>query len=197
MTLEQLIEACRLRSDDFANAHQLWSDEEWTSYLNQAEDEAAIRARLIEDETSQATQVQVTTAERRYKLHHSIEDVISITAALHHDDPVVGWEATRTELVFDELPREDDTLTLRVIRRPLRPMDSPGDSPEIPAHMHHRLVDWAMRCAYLKKDSEVYDPAESAKHEAEFERYFGRRHSANVRRKHRRNSARVVRPIQF
>lgn len=196
MTLDELRTLFRQEADDLANP-PLWSDEEVDRYLNDAENEACIRALLLEDETSQATQIDVNTTDRRYKLHKSVLHIKKLTAALHPLAEVTGWEATRTELVFDEAPLEADTLTALIVRLPLKPMAQDGDSPEIPEHMHAWLVEWALSRAFLKRDAETYDEAASAKHEAEFARYFGVRRTADVYRKQRRRSARVVRPIQF
>ena len=51
MTVAEFIERFRLEMADNA-APYLWSDEEIVAYLNEAVDEACIRASLIEDSTT-------------------------------------------------------------------------------------------------------------------------------------------------
>lgn len=198
MTLDELRALCRSLADDTV-APYLWSDAEWDQFLNEAEREACIRARLIEDDSTAAvTRVVITTARRRYPLHPSIIDVLCIEADSQPGRPITAaWEADGAELVFADLPLAADTLTLTVKRLPLKEMNSDEKSPEIQAHHHFRLIDWALRCAYLKQDAETLDEAKAAKYEAMFVQSFGFRPSASVLRKQRRRSAPVVRHNPF
>jgi hypothetical protein len=74
-------------------------------------------------------------------------------------------------------------LRLFVYRRPLVPMINDSDSPEIPAHLHRLLPDWAAYLSYSKRDSETYDEKRAMDHLARFTANFGERPSADVRRK--------------
>ena len=46
MNLKALVERCRITTGDLTKKY-LWSDQEWIDALNEACDEACIRARLI------------------------------------------------------------------------------------------------------------------------------------------------------
>lgn len=81
------------------------------------------------------------------------------------------------------IPVASGTLLMTVTRLPLTNLNTDDDSPEIPAQYHVRLVDWMMRQAYLKQDSETYDEKASAKAEARFVASFGVFEDANVQRK--------------
>jgi hypothetical protein len=48
-------------------------------------------------------------------------------------------------------------LRLAVYRLPLNPLCQDSDEPEIPQQHHIRLLDWVLRCAYLKQDPDTYD----------------------------------------
>lgn len=72
MTLGELRLALRARIDDTLPDY-LWSDAELNSFINQATDEACIRARLNVDSTSPAvTSIVVTAGVSKYPLHKSI-----------------------------------------------------------------------------------------------------------------------------
>jgi hypothetical protein len=214
MTLADLISAFRARADDTAEPF-LWSDDEVTQILNEAEVEAATRARLIQDSTTPAvTQIAVTTTAVDYPLHESILSVeraklasqprplVRITTE-ELDDAYPNWEAMtgqpkfyvedngRIRLVPASLM--DDTLSLTVFRLPLESMAAETDAPEIHAKYHYRLLDWALRCAYLKNDAETLDKAKAADYQALFEQSFGVLPDANVQRKQRAHKATTVR----
>lgn len=72
MKLRELIEAARVRAADTAKP-QLWSDDEWTLFLNEAENEAAERGQLILDiDTPEVVEIPVSVGVRTYPLHPSI-----------------------------------------------------------------------------------------------------------------------------
>lgn len=72
MTLDEQIRACRALNGDTAKPF-LWSDEEWTLYLNEAQREAAERGQLILDiSTPSVVEIPVVAGQRTYDLHPSI-----------------------------------------------------------------------------------------------------------------------------
>lgn len=81
------------------------------------------------------------------------------------------------------LPATSGTLRLTVTRLPSSNLNTDDDEPEIQAEHHEALVHWMMRCAYLKRDSETYDKAQSDDCEARFAAHFGLLPDANVLRK--------------
>lgn len=74
-------------------------------------------------------------------------------------------------------PAEAGELHMRVWRKPMDSelLETPQDEPCIAISDHTDLKDWALRCAYLVKDSELYDDKRAAMHEGIFEARFGPR----------------------
>ncbi len=191
MTLDELLDACRQETDDI-EAPQLWSDAEFKFWLNEAEREACIRARLIEDVSSAATTVAVTTSTAIYALHASVLDVLRIEATLNPGVPLEGWTLTPDKLVLATVPLVADTLKLTIVRLPLADFTAAASTPEIQAHHHRRLVDWALYRAYMKRDSEAQNLNLASQYFAQFEQSFGYRPPSNVQRKWRDKRAHVV-----
>jgi hypothetical protein len=214
MNLADLISAFRARADDTTEPF-LWSDDEVTLILNEAEVEAATRARLIRDATTPAvTEIAVTAVATDYPLHESILSVERAKLASQPkpleritteelDAMYPAWESMVGQPKFyvedngriRVVPQSpmDDTLSLTVFRLPLAPMATDTDTPEIHAKYHYRMLDWALRCAYLKQDSETLDKAKAAEYQALFEQSFGVLPDANVQRKQRARKIPTVR----
>lgn len=215
MNLEELIKVCRARAND-AVLPYLWSDEDWILFLNEAEAEAAERAELLLDISTPAVcQITVTAGVSTYPMHRSILKIqrakldlgrspLMETSIEELDNASNGWESksgnpgrffqtSDTTLTLVPTPMAADVLRLRVYRLPIRPMADDNDMPEIAARYHYRMLDWALRCAYLKQDSETLDKAKAAEHEAIFVAAFGERPDANVQRKRRDRRPPVVR----
>jgi hypothetical protein len=197
MNLDAIRRESRFRLKDEAKQGKFWSDEWLDGVINEAEQEACIRARLIEDSSSEASSLEITTDEMRYALHPSVIDVLSCELESNAGHPIAGWTLTETELVFDDFPEADDTLLMTVIRLPLKSMVKNSDCPEIRPHHHIKLVDWVEFRAYGIHDADGFDPQGSAKGYDRFEASFGPRPTANVQRKQRRKTARVVRMNPF
>lgn len=214
MTLADLISAFRARADDTAEPF-LWSDDEVTLILNEAEVEAATRAKLIQDATTPAvTQITVTVNGVDYPLHASILAIERAKLASQPKplEPITveeldarypNWEAMTGQPKFyveDNgrirlVPQSPmaDTLSLTVFRLPLTEMKEATDAPEIHPKYHYRMLDWALRCAYLKNDSETLDKTKAADYQALFEQSFGVLPDANVQRKQRAHKVPSVR----
>ena len=195
----------------------LWSDEEIVDYLNEAVDEAAERAMLIEDSTSLAcSRIAVTAGEASYALHDSVIRVtrvafngsrLSPTSVEAEDDGDTNWEnrkglptrfivngnASSIRLVPD--PVAPGTLAMTVNRRALTPLTADNDTaaPELKGIYHARLMTWMYRCAYLKQDAETFDRGKAAEYEGTFERAFGERPSAATRQSRNNRRPPVVR----
>lgn len=213
MTLIELIDSFRLRTDDRATPYK-WSYDEIRFYLNEAEQEAAERSLLIEDaSTAYVCEIALEVGVATYPLHESVLKIER--AKLSNGDLLVRasrekmdlysstWETTTgtPEYFIDEgngsiivspIPTVTDTLTLTVKRLPLKPMALDSDTPEIHARHHYRMLDWALRCAYLKQDADTFEDDTARKYEAAFERSFGFRQDANVQRKQRDKRRNVV-----
>lgn len=214
MDTAALIVAYRTRTDDLVEPY-LWSDTEVVQYLNAAENEAADRALLIEDKTTpDVVEITIEAGVSSYDLHPSILRIDRAkldgeTTPLRRTtfealDKSAGWEAdTGTPLRFvdDEQtlvvhpkPTAAGTLRLWVRRLPIAPLTTADKkrSPEIHARHHDRMLDWALRCGYLKHDSDAYNEQLADKLEASFTRSFGVRRDANVQRKQREGRTTVV-----
>jgi hypothetical protein len=210
-SLEELIEHARLRLDDVAEPY-LWSDEELTQYLNEATREACVRAKFIQDKTTAAVcELSLLDNQQWYDLHAS---VIEVYAAFYNGKRLCRMnEQDLSDLTTTGVPMHyivagqqirvyplntvAADLTIHVYRLPLEDMADDDDEPEIPVEQHYRLIDWAARCAYLKRDSDAYDEKRADKHEGLFTLAFGVRPDANVRRKRNEKRRDTVRFHSF
>lgn len=212
MTVQDFIDEYRRVIDDQA-APFLLADADIVRYLNDAVDEACERALLIEDRSSpEATSIALVAGQGSYPLHASVikvkrvalgRRVLTETSSEKMDEECCGWETMAGsprhyihtgagDLVLVRIPRAEDVavdpaLALTVYRKPLTPLSVGAltESPEINALYHPRLFPWIYRCAYLKRDSEIYDASRAAQEEAIFAASFGVRPDANVQRKRR------------
>ena len=212
MTLAELIAKYRVDADDTA-IPPLASDELVTDWLNEAEEEAAIRASLIHESSNTAiTEISVSAGTSVYPLHETVLDItradftetgssevihMTLTDRVEQDRNFPEWRTTTdtpTELIqMDKsirmgcIPETAGTLTIECYRIPRKPMASESDKPEI-ARIHHRhLIQWALHKNYSRPDTEVYDPNRADRALAEFTRVFGIRPDADVRRSSQAN----------
>lgn len=216
MNLGQLRAEFRRLMFDTA-APYLWSDDEIAGYFNEAVREAAIRAKLIQDETTDAyCKINIIAGTNLYTLNAKVCGIYRIKlegaadplwrkSREEMDMEYPGWEKqTGAPQLFTELndtsllrivptPVSDGVARLVVWRLPAADLVADADIPEIHEKYHYRLIDWARRCAYLKHDSETTDPVAAQRHELLFDASFGVRPDANVLRKRRENRSRVVR----
>jgi hypothetical protein len=207
MTLAELRSLFRLKADDTRMPY-LWADDEVDAYLNAAESEAAERASLIYDDTSDDTAITVVAGTKRYALATSIVrlDYAELTTPPATEPVQIAIidrreagprslflipDATAIEFNFE--PEAAGTLRLGQYRLPLAAMAADTDTPEIPARHHHKMLDWALHLAYMKTDSDAFDQAKADRHEAEFIANFGQRIDANVQRKQRERKRHTTR----
>ena len=208
MTLEELIKQFRVDAND-AVAPYLASDEVVTAWLNEAEHEAVIRARLISDvSTPEVCSIAITAPTTVYALHQSILDItraaftptgstteycVSVVDRVEQDRMYPGWRKitdiprqmiqTDTHIQLGRIPSVDGVLDIEVNRLPLVKIeDSPTESPSIGTIHHRHLVQWALHKNYAIPDSETHDVGRSEKALAEFTRVFGLRPDADYRR---------------
>lgn len=207
MNVKAFLARFRKDTDDVVVPY-FWSDAEILEYLNEAVDEACERAKLIEDRaTTTVCNIATKANADGYTLHPSVNEikratfngrVITETSEEALDDTDPGWESrkgTPTHYIYSPgvslrltpTPLAAGTVALTVYRNPLDPLTSNNDfdEPEIHPRNHLNLLHWLYRCAYLKHDSEVYNPVKSSEHDAQFEVLFGKRVGADVRRQQR------------
>ena len=206
MTLEDLIHRFRVLSLDNVTP-PFWADEDVIDWLNEAQNEACIRARLIrEDELEAVCSIALTPGTHTYALNPLVYEIISlwIKPASGRKRPVTlrsrewldhhlpewrdcPWPAEiaiqdDTTVRIVGAVEAGDTLELECYRLPRRPMASGTDRPEIHTMHHAHLVQWALHRAFGVPDSETIDPTRAATAEAAFTRYFGPSPDADLRR---------------
>lgn len=192
MNLGQLIDAAALRSDD-TESPALWSRPEWVEFFNEAETEACIRARLLEDLGSAKYSIITKAGTAVYALPDQTYDVLNVWSDAALTRRLNGWTLNESSLILERAPLEAGRLYLHAVRLPSKKMVGNNDSPEISERHHPGLVHWALRCAYLKQDSDAFDVQRAMQYEARFDAYFGSRPNVAAQRMHRRKSPPVVR----
>ncbi|MFM7025197.1 MAG: DUF6682 family protein [Limnohabitans sp.] len=217
MNVAGFIEAFRADLDD-QEAPYFWSDEDIVRYLNDAVNEAAERALLIEDSTTaECCEITLVPGTGTYPLHTSVIAVkratfngkmLDFTSIEAEDENGASWEAqtgpqprkyivngNASEIRILPEPTAAGTVRLTVFRTPLEPLSADVETgvPELKVIYHERLKNWVYRCAYLKKDGEVFDEAAAARYEALFVAAFGERPTAKVRRNRNDRRPHVVR----
>ena len=207
MNLEQLIEQFRIDADDMQSP-PLWESEWIAAWLTEAQDEAAIRGRLLMDDyTTALTQIPVTAGVSSYALHPKLYEIavmdfipevgyvqpVYLTSREKLDRDRNGWRnepagvpcsaiQTDTRLRLVPVPSVNGTLRLEAYRLPLKALVNDNDKPEIHEAHHRHLVHWALHRAFSKPDSEAIDKDRAALAEAAFTDYFGPRPDADLRR---------------
>lgn len=219
MNLGQLRAALRERLDDTA-AFGLWSDAEISRLLNNAEREAAERARLLRDETTDSITRIVTVvgkpvyplSDRVFAVDGLIEEATgnpvppAVPALLQRFSNWKTRVANRPDAYIVEVtpserlqlrlfpgPSEADiAFRAAVYRYPRFDMERDEDEPEIHWRHHERMLDGAEAELYRRRDRDTYDPKKADDAEARFTASFGRRLDANVQRHHREERIETV-----
>lgn len=202
MTLKELIDYARRRLDDTKTPF-FWSKADLTLWVNEAEQEAARRARLLVDSRSaEVCQLSVVAGESYLQLDPRVLYVrrAKLTSQDHYlqkldvrdlDECRPGWESETSSDIVGWVQNEDsryirvypeptvaDTLNLAVSRLPLQDLAADGDIPEIPPHLHLKLHHWVLWRAYSSDDADVRDDDKADRNMALFEAEFGRRETA-------------------
>ncbi|ULQ47399.1 hypothetical protein JN531_003740 [Flagellatimonas centrodinii] len=216
MDLKALIAEFRVRADDKA-APYLWDDQTVTAYLNEAEAEAADRARLLRDSTSPFTTINVVAGSAVYPLDKLILGLdrvtldgcrLTRTTVDEMDRGQGSWEARTGRpkyFIEDEdgrsvrlwpTPTAAGVLQLTVYRLPKCPLEldqQQQNEPEIHRRHHSRMIDWAVYLAFSRRNADEEDRRRAADADALFTVSFGERLNANVQRKQRGRRVPVVR----
>lgn len=210
MKLSAFIKRCRTTTGDLAKKY-LWSDEEWIDALNEAGDEACIRARLIDREDIELTQQandayaeipdwvwsirRITFNGRRLILCDKEmldvsegEDWEQRTA----DVPIACYEVGG-KLRFYPIPTTSGTVMAHAFCTPEKPLAEDNDEPTwLRPRLHEKLIDWALHVAYSKQDSDTFNANLADVYEAKFEQVFGPRPDEKAMRRLRINVIRHV-----
>lgn len=200
MKLSEMIAEARAIVDDQVRPY-LWSDDDWKRYANKRQREAARRARLIVDSTSDFTEMSFSAGDVTVDLDPRIvfvrrARVVGRSAPLQRvsqkdlDCHGTSWEDDTGEpraYVPDmdtakfrpfPTPDADYIVKLMVVRLPLEDLKADADVPEIAPQYHDALIEGMVAEAYLKQDAETFDKTKAAVHEAAFEAEFGKKSSA-------------------
>ena len=208
MNLENLIRRFRVALRDTAVPY-LVSDEDATDWLNDAQDQACIRGRLIRDDfTADVVRIDLTVGQHSYPLHASAYELSSVRLIHASGEKPTELPILSTEWLDRNRPGwrdEDDKKAMAVIqddtrlrvvgtfevgdyialecyRLPLLAMANDNDEPEIHAAHHIHLIQWAIHKAMSVPDSESFDPNKAERAEAEFTAHFGLHPDSDLRR---------------
>lgn len=103
------------------------------------------------------------------------------------------FEQNAQTVTLARCPTRAAPIKLTVYRYPLDPMVADEDEPELPERYHYDLIDWMAHLAYLKQDTETFDPQAAKRAESDFVKNFGVKLDANVRRQQREGRTHQVR----
>lgn len=207
MNLEALLLAYRAAALDKVEPY-LVEDEQVIEWVNEGENEAAVRMRLLhESADADVCEIDVASGTAVYTLHPGLFELTHTAFRLDGSTertPVrlvsTGWLDQNVPCWRDEAgtplyavqqetsirlvpkPDADGTFLLEGYRLPLAPMVDTEDEPEIHVAHHRYLVDWPLYRAFSVPDSEMLDAGKADAALARFTRYFGERPDANLRR---------------
>ena len=206
MRREALRRRVRLLAQDTTLPY-LWQDEDIDDWLNEAQQEATIRARLLRATPAShpalcefsltAGETAIALPEQLYEISYQ-EWVIGaerrplkLVSREWMDTTLPGWRAMpaaepdylvqdRQALEVVPPPIAAGAVLIEGYRLP-EPMVADDEEPGIPLAHHIHLVQWALHVGYSLPDAETFNPGKSQAAEAEFARYFGARPDADLR----------------
>lgn len=201
MNVEGLENLFRAQFDDMVSPY-LVSEESFLDYLNEAQEEACIRSRLLFDRTSGSCSIKVSTGKQSYIIDDSIYVIVDafitdqsgkiaplvITDRIELDKMFPEWRqesGAPTHLIqYDDhvelSPKPDNTFTLN-IECHLLPgaLSSLSCEPQINRANHRRLLHWVKYRAYDSQDNDIHDVKKSQHELRAFESIFGVRPRAD------------------
>ena len=201
MNLAELRAAYRRDARDNATPPFV-SDTDVDYWYNEAEEEAAIRKRLIayvgtEDVTAGDSAVPLKPTV--FEIHSAhLEDTSGTRYPIVQLDELgmnrvrPDWR-TETRRPDHFIRNEDGSITLGSIPdasytmhiegyRTPRGMVADEDTPNIASIHHRHLTQWVLFRAFSLPDADLFDPNKAAQSEARFDRYFGRKPDADLRK---------------
>ena len=206
MDLGALIREYRILSQD--NVIPYFCDnDELRKWFNDAETEAAIRSKLIQD----SDELRVLAGEMRhdapslmfeiryielcdsagkfYPINPTTRDVLDVTKPgwRHLVERPEWYIVDDKEIILGAIPDVEYTLYIEYLRTPRNPMKALADAPEINEAHHEGLIQWALHKAFGKPDADLFDAAKSNEAEAAFTRQFGKRPTADLRKRQNAN----------
>ncbi len=221
MNLGELRLGFRNRASDTSKPY-LWKDPEVDGYINEALIEAVDRGLMIYDRESITIDVEAGVTDyaldpriiRVKEVWITSKDGVDLdvpellrlaerdfgymfSQAFGRQRDAQGYRIDEDGLfVLDAVPATIAGLRL-VVYRYADALKEDEDEPEIPEMYHAKILEWALKLAYLKQDADAYDPAASERHDAEFTRTFGHPKTAQQHRQRRRRAARSIKTPGF
>ena len=209
-TLKQLIARFRQDARDLQEPY-LFNKELVVEALNDAQHEAAIRARLLyECDAPAICEIALEPGESVYPFHESLYEITHLVRLeAGQQDTVLelksaewltrnypNWRTDHkyvlpyavqldTQIRLATPAKAVGKLLLEGYRLPLRPMCEDRHVPEIAIAHHEKLVLWALHRAFSQPDADSFDPQRAEKALAKFTEYFGLRPDADLRRETR------------
>ena len=221
MTLKELVRLVRIQSNDKIEPY-FNDDEDITSWLNQAVDEACIRGRLVHESiNADVCAIPVVANQSQYPLHESLYEITRLTFVPGNGEKQLDLRLVSEEwlnLYFYEnwpdmkgkpqfaiqsdtalrlvpKPDNDGELFVEGYRTAIVNMALDSDKPGDLHKQHHvQLVEWALYKAFSIPDTEFFDPNRSAIAYQNFENYFGVRPDSDLRRQTREDYEHRVKP---
>lgn len=209
MTNDDLIAEFRVESDDFGPP-PISSDDQLLVWLGEAQTEAAIRARLLyEDSDAAICDVAFTTGQTTRPLHEAVIEVtharwvptsdpactinLVLKDRLELDKIDPDWRSRTGEPEFlvhdDERVRlvppapEAGIVRIECTRLPENEVFTDGSqTPEIAGVHHRHLVQWALYRHFSRPDADTEDKDRAARALANFTLHFGPPVDAEMRR---------------
>lgn len=213
MNLKDLINQFRLLAKDRTDP-PLHAEPDVIDWLNEAQQEACIRGRLLREDAWPALRViPLTVGTQTYKLHPLVYEIISLWIkpgnGMDHREIVLKsrewmevnrrdwrtWDTTQripatyaiqddTRIRLAGFVEAGDELLVECYRLP-KPMKLHSDEPEIHEANQRKLVQWALHRAFSVPDADRFDSGKSKEAEEEFTRCFGLRPNSDLRRRTR------------
>ena len=208
MTLGELITVTRIHLRDTMLPYQV-DDALLILFLNEAQQEAAIRGRLLRATPKTAPMLckqhiasglsTLTLNDSIYEISHqeweqgSERWCMELTSREWMDNKVPRWRSLAPgnpryliqdgqELQIAPPPAVDGMVLLEGYRLPVPMEDVNNDEPDIPQVHHLKLIQWALHRSMSSPGSELYDEQKAAIAESEFTRYFGLAPDSDMRR---------------
>lgn len=222
MTLQELIRRFRVRAHDNVEPY-LWSNQDVTDWLNEAEQQACLRGRLLREAARQdVCRMVLDPAQSTYVLHPAVTEITHMR--------VIPGDGGRSRVVLLKSPdwldayvpdwRDEDqpvrmaiqddcslslvgtisagdVLMLECYRLPMASMADMADVPEIHQAHHEHLIDWALYRAFSVPDADAFDPKRSEQARQDFTAYFGEPPDKDMLRSTRHDVIHHTAPLRF
>lgn len=204
-----------LDEDDDASAQLRWSNEELTTFINEAFKQAHRRSLLIKS-IEPTFNITVSTGTSTYAIDSRIIRIKGTKLAstgkkldeLEYEDvmDITDWDSktgTPTHYLIDygtnqitlyPQPVADDTITLLAYREEMAPLSwaAPTGEPDIDERYQLSALHYAAYMAYNKDEANTFDPTRANYHYALFEQAFGGAITAYAEKRRRRSRRRGI-----